>query len=66
MATLAKVVSAQGVVSALPAFQEDPRTSSKSRAVSVIRGGLTKWWESEDGKKWLSSRKKRFEDVESQ
>jgi hypothetical protein len=53
-------VSNNGSVAALPLFYEDPRTSKKSRAGSVLRAGVNRWMESDEGKAWLGAKSKKL------
>ena len=58
---LSRVVSQDGSVAALPLFYEDPRTTARSRAGSVLRANVNRWLESDEGKAWMTSKKKMLD-----
>jgi hypothetical protein len=45
----------------LPWFQEDPRTQKKNRAGSVVRASLQGWLDSDEGRQWMDTKRKRLE-----
>lgn len=58
-AALTQSCGAHGRIEAQPLFQEDLRTSSKSRADSVKRSALQSWLESESGVAFLADKRRR-------
>ena len=58
-AALTQSCGAHGRIQVQPLFQEDLRTSNKSRADSVKRSALQSWLESESGEAFLADKRRR-------
>ena len=61
-AVVKSIVSKSNVVSGLPQSMRMASRAKKSPTVSVVSGGLREWWQSEDGKKWMSKMKDIYGD----
>ena len=53
---LQKVVDDGGGVAAQPVFMQDPRTATKRRANSTVRGEYARWLDTPDGRHYLEER----------